>query len=48
MKITALSANNPRWVSAVHTVLLMSVQFEHLPDPVEFTAASDDIEAHGR
>ncbi|MBV7413617.1 hypothetical protein [Aeromonas sp. sif2433] len=46
--INALSATAPSWQDAEHTTLLMAVQFEHLAEPVPFTASPDDVEPHGR
>lgn len=43
-----LSATNPCWQNAEHTLLNLTAQFEHLPVPVPFTAAPDDPEPYGR
>lgn len=48
MAITIASASNPRWADVRHTRIELSVRFSHLPDTVEFCAAADDVEAHGR
>lgn len=43
-----LSATYPCWQNAEHTLLNLTVQFEHLPEPVPFTATPDDPEPYGR
>lgn len=48
MQITLTSAVQPRWMDAGHTRINLQVQFEHLPEMVEFTASPNDIEPHGR
>jgi hypothetical protein len=45
MKITF--ANSPRWANAQSTRITLTVQFEEIGEPVEFTASPNDVETHG-
>lgn len=48
MTMTYTSAKNPKWASDDHSSINLIVKFNHLSDPVPFTARSDDSENHGR
>lgn len=43
-----INAENPRFVESDQSVIVLNVQFSHLPAPVEFAASMHDIEVHGR
>lgn len=42
-----ISAANPQWADAAHTMINLDVDFKEI-GPVPFTASADDVEAHGR
>lgn len=46
MKYTEVK--NPQWVNAEHTALDCIVMFDHIGEPVPFTANPKDTEEHGR
>lgn len=48
MKIKHSKVTDLIWADEDSTAINMVVQFEHLPDPVEFTARADDLEVHGQ
>lgn len=39
---------NPTWADADKTAIVCEVTFEHIGEPVPFTANPDDSEEHGR
>lgn len=47
-RIEVLSAARPRHYAADPDSITLDVRFAHLPDPVQFAARKDDLEAHGR
>lgn len=47
-KIVVISAAKPRHLETEGDSVTLDVLFEHLPEPVEFTARRDDPEQHGR
>jgi hypothetical protein len=51
MQLTLISARDPSWANAEHTVINLFVKFQENVDQLgemEFSAASYDIEPHGR
>lgn len=42
------TATHPVWQNTEHTTVTLMVEFDHIPEPVPFTASLDDVEAHGR
>ncbi|HHQ4655112.1 TPA: tail fiber assembly protein [Aeromonas hydrophila] len=47
-RIEVLSAAHPRHYAGDPDSITLDVRFAHLPDPVQFAARKDDLEAHGR
>ncbi|MEE9692154.1 tail fiber assembly protein [Aeromonas hydrophila] len=47
-RIEVLSAARPRHYVGDPDSITLDVRFAHLPDPVQFAARKDDLEAHGR
>ena len=47
-RIEVLSAARPRHYAGDPDSITLDVRFAHLPDPVQFAARKDDLEAHGR
>jgi hypothetical protein len=47
MVIVIESVSNPVYCNGEGTAINCTVKFQHLPEPVEFTATSYDVEAHG-
>lgn len=47
-RIEVLSAAHPRHYAGDLDSITLDVRFAHLPDPVQFAARKDDLEAHGR
>jgi len=39
---------NPQWVNAEKTMIDCMVTFDHISEPVPFTASQKDIAEHGR
>lgn len=39
---------NPQWLNAENTLIDCMVLFDHIGEPVPFTANPNDTEAHGR
>lgn len=39
---------DPAYADSAHTIIDVTVKFDHLPMPVRFTATPDDPEPHGR
>lgn len=46
--IEVISAATPRFIESDKSVIVLNVQFSHLPAPVEFAASAHDTELHGR
>lgn len=46
--IEVINAENPRFIGEDQSVIILNVQFSHLPNPVEFAASAHDTEEHGR
>lgn len=42
-----LSASNPQWADAAHTIINLDVDFKEM-GPVPFTASANDTEPHGK
>ena len=41
------SVTNPSWADSEHTLIVCTVKFAHLREPVQFVASPDDVEVHG-
>lgn len=47
MALTLISAANPQWANAAHSMIFLQVQFKELPGTLQFSASPNDTESHG-